>query len=90
MHLSESNKPSSAGQQQKPPPHTATCDSLRYDLIAEAMDLAASYARSAAEAAWRADQLTLEVHLKQLRLSVLAGIETFKLLGDAVQGGRAA
>jgi hypothetical protein len=46
------------------------------------MDLASSYARSASEAAWRDDRPTLHVHLKQLRLSVLTGIETFKQLGS--------
>jgi hypothetical protein len=49
MHLSVSNEPAGAGQQASPT-HAAVCDSLRYDLIAEAMDLAASYARSGAEA----------------------------------------
>ena len=57
------------------------CDRLRLELIAETMALAGSYARSAEEAALRDDRVTLEVHLKQLRLSLLAGIETFKALG---------
>jgi hypothetical protein len=51
------------------------------------MDLTASYARSASEAAWRDDRPTLQLHLKQLRLSLLTAIETFKLLGDAPEKG---
>ena len=51
--------------------------------------MAASYATSAAEAAWRGDRPTLHVHLKQLRLSELTGIETFKQLGS-LEIGRAA
>jgi hypothetical protein len=66
------------------------CDRLRYQLISEALDLTASYASSGAEAAWRSDASTLEVHLKQTRLSLLTAIETFKLLGDAPEKGRAA
>jgi hypothetical protein len=65
------------------------CDHLRCQLISEVMDLTASYARSASEAAWRDDRQTLHVHLKQLRLSVLTGIETFKQLGST-EIGRAA
>jgi hypothetical protein len=76
--------PARAGQQQAPPSSAAAqiCDHLRLELISEAMDLASSYARSASEAAWRDDRPTLHVHLKQLRLSVLTGIETFKQLGS--------
>jgi hypothetical protein len=57
---------------------------LRLDLIGETIELAASYARSAAEAAWRADKVTLGVHLRQLRLCVIAAIQTFKELGGEV------
>ncbi len=54
---------------------------LQFDLIVETVDLATSYARSASEAAWRGDRLTLGVHLRQLRLCVIAAIQTFKELG---------
>jgi hypothetical protein len=57
------------------------CDRLRYQLISETMDLAASYATSAAEAAWRSDASTLEAHLKQTRLSLLTAIQMFKQVG---------
>lgn len=57
------------------------CDRLRLGLISETLDLVASYASSAAEAAWREDRATLEVQLKQTRLSLLTAIEAFKQLG---------
>lgn len=41
-------------------------------------DRAASYARSIAEAAYRGDQLTAGVHIKQLRLCVLEMIKLYK------------
>lgn len=55
---------------------------LQLDLIGETIELAASYARSAAEAAWRDDKVTLGVHLRQLRLCVITAIQTFKELSD--------
>jgi hypothetical protein len=54
---------------------------MRLEMIAETSDLAASYARSASEAAWRGDRLELGVHLQRLRLSTIAAIQTFKELG---------
>jgi hypothetical protein len=82
MQPSTSNEPALAGLRQAPRSSAAElCDSLRYELIGEAMALAASYARSAAEAAWRGDQETLKVHIQQTRLSLLTAIEAFKALG---------
>jgi hypothetical protein len=57
------------------------CDGLRLDAIVETAELAGSYARSAAEAAWRGDRLTLGVHLRQLRLATIAGLRTYNELG---------
>lgn len=57
------------------------CDDLRFEAIVETTALAESYARSAAEAAWRGDKLTLRVHLDQLRLTTIAAIRTFNELG---------
>ncbi len=54
-----------------------TVSDLQFDLIVETVDLAASYARSASEAAWRGDRLTVGVHLRQLRLCVITAIQTF-------------
>ena len=66
-------------------------DDMRLDMIVEVCDLASSYARSAAEAAWRGDRLTLGVHLQQLRLSTIEAIRLFKLLGSqAVEEAKAA
>ena len=59
---------------------TAVCDDMAYDAIAEACNLAASYARSAAEAAWRGDRQLCEGHLTQLRLCVLAALDARKHL----------
>ncbi len=53
---------------------------LRFDYIAETCDLAGSYARSAAEAAFRGDRVTLHAHLAQLRLTVISALQTFKEL----------
>ncbi len=68
------------------PEHAAGgADALRLDLIGETVELAASYARSATEAAWRYDKVTLGVHLR-LRLCVITAIQTFKELGDRDSG----
>ncbi len=65
------------------PPQTVAvvCDDLRLEAIVETAELAGSYARSAAEAAWRGDRLTLDVHLRQLRLATIAALKTFNELG---------
>jgi hypothetical protein len=62
------------------PPSSRAADNLRLEAIVETMDLAASYARSASEAPWRGERLTLGVHLKQLRLAVIVAREAFKSL----------
>ena len=49
-----------------------------FETIMDVSDKAASYCRSIGEAAYRGDELTVEVHLKQLRLCCLAMIKTFK------------
>ena len=54
-------------------------DALRLEGIVEFCDLAASYARSASEAAFRNDRLTLRTHLMQLRACVEA-LKTHKEL----------
>ncbi len=64
-----------------PPQTVATCDDLRLEAIVETAELAGSYARSAAEAAWRGDRLELDVHLRQLRLVTIAALKTFNELG---------
>lgn len=68
----------------------SVADDLRLEMISETSDLAASYARSAAEAAWRGDRLTLGVHLRQLRLVTIACLQTFNELGAEGEEARAA
>jgi hypothetical protein len=57
-------------------------DDMQFEAIIEFSDLAASYARSAVEAAWRGDRATLGMHLAQLRLTVIAAIQAFKEIGS--------
>jgi hypothetical protein len=59
------------------------CDEARLELIIEAADLAGSYARSAAEAAFRDDRHELGVHLRQLRLATIAALKTYNELAPA-------
>ena len=49
-----------------------------YDELERQADVAASYARSIGEAAFRGDQLTAGVHLRQLRACVLEMIKLYK------------
>lgn len=49
-----------------------------FEEIERVADLAASYSRSIGEAAFRGDEATMLVHLKQLRLCCLAMIKTYK------------
>jgi hypothetical protein len=58
---------------------------LVFESLVEAGALAESFSRSLTEAAWRGDRATVEVHLKQLRACIIAGIGIFKQL----KGGEA-
>jgi hypothetical protein len=63
---------------------------LVFEGLIEAGSLAESYSRSLAEAAWRGDRSTVEVHLRQLRHCIIAAIDFLKQLdGVEVKGGRA-
>jgi hypothetical protein len=55
-------------------------DHLRLEFIEEACDSLASYARSAAEAAWRGDRRTLGVHLTQIRRTAIESLKTYNEL----------
>jgi hypothetical protein len=57
-----------------------------FDDIREVSGLAASYARSIDEAAWRGDQTTVLAHLQQLRFCIVTMIKTYK---DYLEGGHA-
>jgi len=63
------------------PAAIAAANDLTFAAIEETADLAASYARSAAEAAWRGEKRTLSVHLADLRLTTIEALRLFKLLG---------
>jgi hypothetical protein len=66
------------------PDAIAAARDLVFEGLIEAGSLAESYSRSLTEAAWRGDQSTVEVHLRQLRACVVASIDIFKQL-DGVE-----
>jgi hypothetical protein len=59
------------------------CRDLVFEAIQEPLDLASSYALSAKEAAFRGSAATLEIHLRQLRICVVAAIQIYKELDGA-------
>ena len=59
---------------------TAACNDMAYEAIIEACELAASYARSTVEAAWRGDRRLCEGHLVQLRACVVTALAARKRL----------
>ena len=63
---------------------------IRREAVVEMADLAASYWRSAAEAAYRDDQLTLEVHCRQLAILTREAFATVKTLGHPKPDAREA
>jgi hypothetical protein len=56
--------------------------------IERVANLAASYARSTGEAAFRGDQTTLLVHLRQVRLCCVSMIKTYKDYLEAERDGQ--
>ena len=50
-----------------------------FDELMRDAEMAASYCRSIGEAAYRGEELTVGVHIKQLRLCCLAMIKTYKI-----------
>lgn len=68
----------------------AAARDLVFEGLIEAGSLAESYSRSLAEAAWRGDQTTVGVHLRQLRACIVTSIGIFKQLDDIeAKGGGA-
>jgi hypothetical protein len=65
-----------------------------FDTIGETADLAASYARSIGEAAYRRDQVELAVHIRQLIACVRSMARVYKegleFDQDLAEGGRPA
>ena len=58
----------------------SNADEVRIEAIILGLDLASSYARSGAEAAWRGEIEPLESDLRRLREQVVAVITNFKEL----------
>jgi hypothetical protein len=71
-----------------PPTAKTVCNDLAFNAIVDACDLAASYAMSAREAAWRGDRRLLAGHLAQLRLCVLTALDAHKRLGPVPEADR--
>ncbi len=65
------------------PAAIGAANDLCYHSIVEHCELAASYAWSAREAAWRGDRHTLGAHLRQVRLVVIALLQTYNSIADA-------
>jgi hypothetical protein len=63
------------------PSVTTELDNLRFDAVVEFATLAESYWKSAAEAAFRGDRTTLEVHCRQLSAVTREAFKTVKELG---------
>jgi hypothetical protein len=72
--------PKDIGERAHAPSVQSVCDDLAFEAIVEACDLAASYARSSSEAAWRGNHQLVEHHLAKLRLCVLTALEARKRL----------
>ena len=71
------------------PEAIAAARDVVFEGLVEAGSLAESYSRSLTEAAWRGDQSTVEVHLRQLRACVVTSIGIFKQLdGVEAKGGQ--
>jgi hypothetical protein len=65
----------------------SVCDDDRFAAIEQVADKAASYWRSIAEAAYRGDRLTVEVHCRQVAAVTRAAFETVRQL-SAEAGGK--
>jgi hypothetical protein len=57
------------------PAALSACRDLIFEALVDVCDRAASYARSASEAAWRGDESTVNVHARQLRACVVEAIK---------------
>jgi hypothetical protein len=59
------------------------CDDFRYAAVEELADRNASYWRSIAEAAFRRERLTVEIHCRQVAATTRAAFATVRELGTA-------
>jgi hypothetical protein len=53
---------------------------VMFSVVMDVCDLAASYGRSAAEAAWRGDEATLRTHLADMKSAMGAALKAFNQL----------
>jgi hypothetical protein len=67
----------------------AALDYGRFDAIAQFAEIAASYWRSIAEAAFRGERLTLSVHCRQVAAVTRETFALVKTLGSGETGGGA-
>ncbi len=63
---------------------------IMFGVVMDPCDLAASYGRSAAEAAWRGDEATLGERLREMRKAVIAALMAFNELVAEGEQARAA
>ena len=68
----------------------AVCDDDRFTRIEELADQAASFWRSIAEAAYRGDRLTVEVHCRQVAAVTRTAFQVVKTLGAEAAESRVA
>ena len=59
-----------------------------FDELERVANKAASYSRSISEAAYRGDDLTVLVHLKQLKACLITMIQTYKAYFDGAGDGQ--
>jgi hypothetical protein len=64
------------------PAAVGAANNLCFEFIVEHCELAESYVPSAREAAWRGDRQTLGTHLTQLRLVIIAVLQTYREIAD--------
>jgi hypothetical protein len=65
-----------------------TCNDIAFEAVFDCCDLAASYALSAREAAWRGDRRLLAGHLAQLRACVVTALDAHRRLGPTPEAER--
>jgi hypothetical protein len=90
LNTAASTSDQSAERSRPSPEAISVARDLTFDALAETAALAESYSRSLGEAAWRADPVTVETHLRQLRACVIGAIDVFKMLNGVETKGSGA
>ena len=65
----------------------AVARNMIYEALGDTAAKIESYSISLGEAAWRADAVTIEVHLRQLRACLIEAIGVHKMLSGVEQQG---